>query len=169
MIDYLYLFLAIICFSLLLWWLSGFIFGAPYQPSSDSAVKKMMKLANVKKGEKVADLGSGNGKIVIEFAKKGADATGFEINPVLVWLSRWKIKKLGLQKNAKIIQKSFWDEDLGKFDIVSSFQIWHVMPYLEKKLKKELKKKNARVVSNTWRFRDMKPSKTDGHVYLYKF
>ena len=164
----LYLILGIICFLVILLWLSGFLFGAPYQASSSSAARKMIKLSGVKKGQKVAELGSGNGKLVIEFAKKGAVVTGFEINPFLVWISRWKIGKLRLQKRATIKQENFWNASLSKFDIVSMFQVWHVMPSLEKKLKKEMKK-GAKVVSNTWRLRGMKPARKDGHVFLYKF
>lgn len=152
-----------------LMWLSGFLFGAAFQSSSDKAIEKMIKLSQVKKGEKVAELGSGNGKLVIAFAKKGAKVTGFEINPFLVWWSRRRIKKLGLQKRAFIKKENFWNADLSGFDIVSVFQVWHVMGGIEKKLKKELKKKNARVVSNTWRLRGMKPAKIDRNVFLYKF
>ncbi len=164
----LYLILGIICFLIVFFWLSGFIYGAPYQASSTSAAKKMVKLSQVKKGQKVADLGSGNGKLVIEFAKKRAVVTGFEINPILVLVSRWKIRKLGLQKRATIKQQNFWNVSLSKFDIVSVFQVWHVMPSLEKKLKKEMKK-GSKVVSNTWKLRGMKPARKDDHVFMYKF
>lgn len=164
----LYLILGIICFLIVFFWLSGFIYGAPYQASSTLAARKIIKISGVKKGQKVAELGSGNGKLVIEFARKGAIVTGFEINPLLVWVSRWKIRRLGLQKNAIIKQENFWNVSLSKFDIVSVFQVWHVMPHLEKKMKKEMRK-GTKVVSNTWKLRGMKPTRKDGHVFLYKF
>jgi len=157
--------LLIFCF-----WLSGFLFGAPFQTSSDKSIKNMIKLSRVKKGEKVADLGSGNGKLVIEFAKRGAFVTGFEINPLLVWISRRRIRKLGLQNKAKIKQANFWNANLSRFDVICVFQIGYIMGNLEKKLKKELKrKKRVRLVSNTWKFPDKKPVRKEGHVFLYKF
>lgn len=132
--------------------------GASYEGSSREIVEKMIEFSEVKKGERVAELGSGDGRLVIEFAKRGARVEGFEINPFLVLLSRRKIKKEGLEKNAKIRWKSFWRVDLKEFDVVSVFQIGYVMPRLERKLKRELRK-GARVVSNKWKFRNWKPGR----------
>lgn len=148
-------------------WISSCFFGAPFQPSSNKALKEILTLAKVKRGDKIADLGSGNGKIIIEFAKRGAEAHGFEINPLLVWLSRWRIRKLGLQKKAFVHWKNFMRADLSKFSIITSFQISYIMPGLESKLKKELKR-GSKIISNTWKFPNWKPKKTIGHVYLYK-
>ncbi|MFZ1970731.1 MAG: methyltransferase domain-containing protein [Candidatus Nanoarchaeia archaeon] len=147
-------------------WISSFFFGAPFQPSSNRALKEIIELAKIKKGQKTADLGSGNGKIVIEFAKQGAEAHGFEINPFLVWISRRKIKKAGLQKKAFIHWKNFFKQDFSKFGIITSFQISYIMPELECKLKRELKE-GAKVISNTWKFPNWKPKKRLGDVYLY--
>jgi len=71
-----------------------------------------MKLLDPKKGEKIVDLGSGNGKILFEIAARGATAYGYEINPLLVWRTRWQAKRLGIDKNVKVYWKSFWDVDL---------------------------------------------------------
>ncbi len=147
-------------------WISSAFFGAPFQPSSNKATNEILELAKVKKGQKTADLGSGNGKIVIEFAKRGAEAHGFEINPLLVLWSRHKIKNLGL-KNAFIHWKNFMKQDFSDFDIVTSFQISYVMPELEKKLQRELKPK-SKVISNTWKFPTWKPKRKLGIVYLYE-
>ncbi len=143
------------------------IVGAPFQPSNRKRLDIMMRFSNVKKGEKVVDIGSGNGKVVIEMAKRGAQAHGYEISPLLVWISRRNIKKAGLKGKAFIHWGNFWKVDLSNFDVVSTFQVFYVMPKLEKKLKKELKS-GARVVSNTWKFNDWKPIKKEGGVYLYK-
>lgn len=163
-----YLVLGIALFLVFFFWLSGLFFGAPFQSSSDKAMKTMVRLSGVKKGERVADLGSGTGKLVVEFAKKGAIVTGFEINPLLAWISRRKIKNLGLQKRARIVQANFWKTDLSRFDIITVFQIGYIMKGLERKLGKELTK-GAKVVSNTWKFPGKKPAKTQGYVRLYRF
>lgn len=147
-------------------WISSCFFGAPFQPSSDKELREIMALAKPNKKQKMADLGSGNGKIVIEFAKRGVEAHGYEINPLLVWLSRAKIKRLGLEK-AFIHGGNFMNANLSKFNVITSFQISYIMPGLEKKLKKELKP-NARIISNTWKFPNWKPRRKLGHVYLYK-
>ena len=143
-------------------------FGAPFEPSSRKGLKNIIKLANVKKREKVIDLGSGDGKIVIELAKKGSEVHGYEVNPILVWWSRRKIKKLGLEKKAFIHWKNFWKIDFGDYDVIVLFQVNYVMKKLAGKIKREAKK-DTRVVSNTWKFPGKKPVKKISHVYLYKF
>ncbi len=143
-------------------------FGAPFQPTSKKRVKIITKIANIKKGERVAELGSGSGKLVIALAKAGAEVHGYEINPLLVWWSRRKIKKLGLEKKAFIHKKNFWKVDLKDFDVIILFQVYYIMRKLANKIKKEAKK-GTRVVSNTWKFPGKKPIKNISHVYLYRF
>jgi predicted RNA methylase len=54
---------------------------APYFPTPPLIVEKMLRMGGLKSGEKMFDLGSGDGRIVIMAAKKfGADATGIEID-----------------------------------------------------------------------------------------
>ena len=150
-----------------LFWISVAFLGAPFESTSRKTLKKMIEFSKVKKREKVADLGSGNGKIVIGFAKMGIEAHGFEINPFFVWLSRRKIKKLNLEEKAFIHWKNFWKQNFSQFDLISIFQVGYVMGKLEKKLKNELKK-GSRVISNTWKFPNWKPEKQKGNVYLYE-
>lgn len=137
-----------------------FFFGAPWEPTDKKTLGKMAEFAKIKKGEKIVDLGSGTGTIVIEFARNPLvkEAHGYEINPILVWISRIRIKNLGLQKKAFIHFGNFMNKDLSKFDVVFIFQIFTIMPSLEKKLKKELKK-GSRIVSNTWKFPHLKLKK----------
>lgn len=140
--------------------------GAPYVPSPDAKVKKMIELSRIKKGEKVADLGSGNGKIVIALALQGAEVHGFEINPFLVFYSRRKIKRLNLGDRAFIHLKSLWRQDYSSFDVITLYGVTYIMEGLEKKLRKELKK-GSRVVSNYFRFPTWKAEKAAGGVLLY--
>tara|TARA_Y100000031_G_scaffold123901_1_gene139406 strand:+ start:277 stop:780 length:504 start_codon:yes stop_codon:yes gene_type:complete len=161
------LILGILSLVIFLFWISVVFLGAPFDSTNRKTLRKMIKFSKIKKGEKVADLGSGNGKIVIEFAKRGIEAHGFEVNPFLVWFSRRKIKKLNLEKKAFIHQKNFWKQDFSQFDLISIFQVGYIMGKLEKKLKKELKK-GSRVISNTWKFPNWKPEKQEGYAYLYK-
>lgn len=163
------IFLGIILSILLLLFVSPFVYGAPFETTNTKTLKKMIEFSKIKKGEKVADLGSGNGKIVIEFAKLPAvkEAHGFEVNPLLVWISRRKIKKLNLEGKAFIHRKNFWKQDFSGYDLIIIFQIGYIMKRLGKKLKKELKK-GSRIVSNTWEFKNWKPKKHEGNVYLYE-
>lgn len=99
-------------------------------------------------------------------AKKGAIVHGYEVNPILVWRSRNFIKNAGLEKKAFIHWKSFWGEDLSKFDVITVYGITYIMEKLEKKLQSELKP-GTRVVSNYFTFPTWKPAKQDGEILLY--
>lgn len=141
--------------------------GAPYAPLGKEKIETMLSLLNVKSGEKTVDLGSGDGRIVIEMAKKGAIAHGFEINPILVLIAWWKIKKLGLQKNAHIFWGDFWGKNLSSFDIVTVYLTPHSMKAVEAKLRKEIKPK-GRVAVNFFPFPKWKPAKILDKIYLYE-
>lgn len=142
--------------------------GAPYVGSNQEIIRKMVEISNLKKGDKVADLGSGDGRVIIAFAKEGVESHGYEINPLLVLLSKIKIKKEGLENKAFAHLKSFWRVDFSKFDVVTVFGGFHIMKNLEKKLWKELSEK-GRVVSSTFLFPNWKYARKGGGVYLYKY
>src|SRR5215207_7185865 len=75
---------------------------APYYPTPDTVVDRMLEFGQLKPGEKMFDLGSGDGRIVIMAARKyNADATGIELDTDLYLSSQAKIQKLGLEKTAR--------------------------------------------------------------------
>ena len=141
--------------------------GAPYANTLPSRIEEMMKLAEVKKGERAVDIGSGDGRIVIALAKRGVEAHGYEINPLLVLWSRYKLKRAGVSDRAFIHFKDMWRHDYSDFDLIISCQISYMMGRLEKKLRREIKP-GARVVSNYFTFPTWKPKKKKGYVYLYQ-
>jgi len=141
--------------------------GAIYLPTRKRTVKKMIELSEIKSGEIAVDLGSGDGRLVISLAKAGAEAHGYEINPLLVLISRWNIRKARIGDRAFIHFKNFWKEDFSQFDVIAIFGISRAMEALEKRLKKELKA-GARVVSNAFPFPDWQYAKKEDTVFLYK-
>src|SRR6516225_9629225 len=77
---------------------------APYYPTPETIVEKMLKLGELKAGEKMFDLGSGDGRIVILAAQKfHAEAVGVELDKDLSKQSTAKILKLGLDKSTHIV------------------------------------------------------------------
>src|ERR1700745_1459228 len=77
---------------------------SPYHPTPETIVDKMLRLGELKAGEKMYDLGSGDGRIVIVAAQKfHAEAVGVELVKDLSKKSSARILKLGLDKNARII------------------------------------------------------------------
>ncbi len=141
-------------------------YGAVFASSTPEIIEKMMVFANIKTGEKTADIGSGDGRLVIAMAKRGAEAHGYEINPLLVWLSRRNIKKAGLNGQAFIHWKNLWRVDFSEFSVVTVYGISYMMKKLETKLKKELKP-GARVVSKYFTFPSWPYSKKEDNIYLY--
>ena len=160
----LYLILILFCLAVLYYLRHGAIF----VPTGRQAVAAMVRLAQIKPGMKVVDLGSGDGRIVIAFAQAGVEAVGLEVNPILVWWSRWKIRQAGLP-NAKIITKSFWSVDMADFDVdvVVVFGMTHIMEKLQEKLWRELKP-GSLIISNIFRFPNQTPIQEEGSLRVYR-
>ncbi|MEI6533518.1 MAG: methyltransferase domain-containing protein [Candidatus Roizmanbacteria bacterium] len=143
-----------------------FINGAPYEPSDDDEVKRMVSLLEIKQGEKAVDIGSGDGRVVIAMAEEGAVAYGFENDRYLVKESRRNIQRAKMSHSAFIKQTDFWDENYNLFDKIIVFQFGTVMKRLEKKLESELRD-GTYVVSQFWKFPNWKYVKKISDVYLY--
>ncbi len=141
--------------------------GAIYDPSTPDQTLRMVEMAAVAVGEKAADLGSGDGRVVIALARAGAEAHGFEINPFLVMRSRANIRRAGLQGKAFIHWGSFWRADLSRFRLITVFQVGFIMGRLEAKVKRELAP-GSRIVSHHWRFPSLPQDRLRGDIYLYR-
>lgn len=121
-------------------------FGAPFLPSlmKSKDLNDLQEVFNFLKksgykNNKFIDLGSGDGKVVIEFAKNGYESYGIEINPILALISWLKIK-LKKEKRARIIWGNMWKINLSDFDVIFLFQYQLANNLLEKKIIKEAKR-----------------------------
>jgi cyclopropane fatty-acyl-phospholipid synthase-like methyltransferase len=140
--------------------------GAIYVPTSEKRVEQMIGLLGLKSGQRAADLGAGDGRLVIALAKLGIEAHGYEINPFLVLLARKNIRKAGLESKAFMHFKNLWQEDFGEFNVIALYGMRHMMGKLENKLDKELKSGSV-VISNYFTFPEWKPSRAEDNTYLY--
>ena len=151
---------------------------APYFPTPLTIVDQMLKLGELKAGEKMFDLGSGDGRIVIVAAQKyKANAVGVEFDDSLWRQSSDRIKTLGLVKTASIIHGDLLKQDYSSADLITVYLLpvgnELVTPMLEKQLKK-----GARIVAHDFQFAAWKAEKTvdiddDGEgrshrLYLYR-
>jgi hypothetical protein len=141
--------------------------GAVYVPSSREKTTLMSEMAAVIPGERAVDLGSGDGRVVIELARRGAAAEGYEVNPILVLVSRWNIRRAGMAGRAAVHWRSFWGARLSPYRVVIVFQGSFVMRRLEAKLRRELPR-GARVVSDYWRLPGLAADATLGTIYRYR-
>ncbi len=132
----------------------------PFVPTPQEVVDKMIELAGVKKGDVVYDLGSGDGRIVITAAKKGARAVGFDVDGDLVNESRENIRKAGVQELAEIRQQDILIVDLSGASVVTMY----LLPDVNLKLKPHVlsqMKPGSRVVSHAFDMGDWKPDKVE--------
>lgn len=143
------------------------LIGAPYLPTSLEKVKKIIELADLKLGEKLVDLGCGDGRILIAAAKNGISVVGYEIDPLLCILAKRKIKKAGFENLVKIYCQSFWRINLEQFDVVIIFGAPGIMDRLEKKLLKELKI-GARIISYIFPFPKWELEKKESGIFVYR-
>jgi len=140
--------------------------GAIYVPTKEEKIKIMVNFLEITPGQKIVDLGAGDGRLLIALAKAGATAYGYEVNPFLVSIARKNIKKAGLEDKAFIYLKNLWRQDLRNFDGVVIYPMAHMMARLEKKFEKELRP-GAKVVSKHFVFPNWKPTKSEDDVHLY--
>jgi len=151
---------------------------APYYPTPETVVDKMLQLGGLKAGEKMFDLGSGDGRIVIDAARKyKADATGVELDDSLFKQSMDRIRMLGLSSTARIIHGDLLKQDYSSADLITVYLLPlsndKLSPILEKQLKK-----GTRIVAHDFEFSAWTPVRTqdiddDGEgrshrLYLYR-
>jgi hypothetical protein len=163
----LFLFIVAVVVYLIFWVFVPLGRGALYEPSSPDQTALIAHFADVHPGMRTADLGSGDGRIVMALARQGAEAHGYEVNPILVILSRRNIRRAGLDGTAFIHWKSFWSADLSGYRIITVFQVDYIMPRLEKKVIRELSS-GACIVSHHWRFPTLDPEILRSDIYLYR-
>ena len=133
----------------------------PYVPTPQDVVERMLELAQVKKGDVVYDLGSGDGRIVVTAAKKyGVKAVGFEIDPERIKESRENIRKEGVGKLVEIRQQDIRTVDLSPASVLTMYLLPEVNLMIRPNIWKEMKP-GSRVVSHDFDMGDWKPLKIE--------
>ncbi|XP_033112423.1 ATP synthase subunit C lysine N-methyltransferase-like [Anneissia japonica] len=130
----------------------------PYVPATSRQVQNVFKILAGRTGTLV-DLGSGDGRIVIDAAKHGYKSTGYELNPWLVWYSKLSAARNGVSKNAHFYRTDLWKTDLSNSQNVVIFGVSSMMQQLEQKLVNELQP-GAAVVACRFPFTSWSPSHT---------
>ncbi len=143
------------------------LFGAPYLPTRKRQVNQALDLLALKKGELLVDLGSGDGAVLVEAAKRGIRCIGYELNPLVfcaAYLRVWKYRKL-----VTLRLRNFWKVPIPKETKgVFVFLLDKYMVKLDAKFGSELLK-GTKVVSYTFEIPTRKPVKVSGalNVYIY--
>ena len=130
-----------------------------YVPTPNDVVARMLKVAGVKRGDVVYDLGCGDGRIVVTAARKfGCKGIGFDINPVRIKESLALVKRSKVGKLVQIKNKNIFKVDLRKASVITLY----LLPELNLKLVKQFNKMKpgSRIVSHEYEMKGYKPVKT---------
>lgn len=162
--------LLIIGIVLFLSWLAIVFVGAPYVPTRSRDLAAILKAARLKKGELIVDLGSGDGRLLIEAARSGYRAVGYELNPFLVVATWWRLRTY--RQHADVRMVDFWQTPLP--DDTKAVFVFLAAPFmtrLEKKLEKETKRlgRDIMLVSYGFDFKHRKPVHSEGSLIVYRF
>jgi len=140
----------------------------------------MLTLAEIKPGEVVYDLGSGDGRVVIMAAQEfGAKAVGVELRGDLVKQAQNRVFELSLQGKVKILQSDLFDVNVSPADVVFLYLTTSANEKVKPKLESELRR-GTRVVSHDYEVLGWRPFKVNNFcenpklgypshtIYVYK-
>lgn len=130
-----------------------------YEPSPPAVVDRMLALADLHKGDVIYDLGCGDGRVVIEAAKRfGVRGVGIDIDPKLVALARRNARRAGVQKLVEFREEDLFEADISPASVVTLFLFPDVNMRLRPKLWRDLKP-GTRVISHCHDMGDWKPER----------
>jgi SAM-dependent methyltransferase len=128
-------------------------------PTPPVLVEKMLDMVNLTPQDYVIDLGSGDGRMVIAAAKRGARSLGVEYNPNMVELSRRNAAEAGVAANAAFVQGDMYQADISKASVMALFLLTTNMNVLKPKFLDLAP--GSRIVSNTFGIEGWTPDRTE--------
>jgi SAM-dependent methyltransferase len=132
----------------------------PYVPTPPSVVDAMLELAQVKKGEIVYDLGCGDGRIVIEAAKRyGARGVGIDIDARRIEEARENAKAAGVADRVQFRQQDLFETDFREANVVTLYLLQAINMKLRPRLLAQLKP-GTRIVSHAFDMGNWEPKET---------
>lgn len=141
---------------------------APWWRTSHKTAQAICKLAKIKKGDLIYDLGSGDGTALITAVKEfGASGIGIEIDPLRYWVSKIRIKKNGLSNTITVVRKDFFKQNIKDADVIFVYLVPKALDKLLPKFRKELKK-GTRIISFVYEMKlPLKAEDKKNRIRLY--
>ena len=141
---------------------------APYAETPPEVVAAMLDLAGLQPGERLLDLGSGDGRIVLAAARRGADGLGVDIDPLRVAAAEQAARAAGLAERARFRREDLFATPLGQADVITLYLLAPVNVWLGPRLFAEARP-GTRIVSHAFPIPDREPVATRlvGWVPLY--
>jgi len=142
------------------------MFGAPYLPTLKARTPEALDLLDLKKGQLLLELGSGDGRILREAARRGIEAVGWELNPLLVLYAKainWRYRR-----QVTVKWGNYWRHSWPQADGIYVFLLNPYMAKLDKKITQEIRGK-VKVVSFAFQIPGKKPLKELNGLMLYEY
>jgi hypothetical protein len=142
------------------------LFGAPFLPTLKARTTDALDLLDLKPGQRLLELGSGDGRILREAAKRGIYATGYELNPLLVmwsWLVSFKYRKF-----ITIKLGNYWQAKWPATDGIYTFLLNPYMQKLDTKITQEIRH-DVKVVSFAFKIPDKKAAAELNGMFFYEY
>lgn len=131
----------------------------PYVPTPNEVVTQMLQIANVKKGDVLYDLGSGDGRIVISAAQKyGTRGVGIDINPERISEANANAQAAKVTDRVQFRQQDLFKTDLSEATVVTLYLLPDINVKLRPQLFKQLKP-GTRIVSHDFDMGEWKPER----------
>lgn len=169
-----YLFIAVLFVILVTAAIAG-VKAAPYVPTFQRDVERMLACSEVRKDELVIDLGAGDGRFLITAAKKfGANGIGYELSFLMYLIALLRVFVSGVGSRVSIRYGDFYRASFASADVVCCFLTPYAMKRLEKKFNDECKR-GARVVSYAFKLPVRspeivsKPTSRSTSVFVYRY
>ncbi len=137
--------------------------GAPFVPTRERILRRMMDQAKIQPGQRVYDLGCGDGRFVFAAAAQGAEAVGFELS-FPTWLVA-KVRSL-IHPGSSIRYGDFWKQDYRDADVVFCYLLTSTMQTFKDIIWPQLRP-GCRVVSHAFMMKGVEPVKRDIDVVVY--
>ncbi len=130
----------------------------PFITTPGNVTEAMMEIAAVKAGDHVIDLGSGDGRIVIAAAKRGASGLGVDNDPKLVAESIENAKRAGVSSRARFLEQDLFRTELARASVVTMY----LLPEVNLQLRPAILalRPGTRIVSHDWDMGDWRPDRS---------
>jgi precorrin-6B methylase 2 len=157
----------IICGLVLLAGLAGMAYAqvrldVPYVPTPQDVVDRMLDMAKLTKDDFHIDLGSGDGRIVVTAAKRGARSMGVDLNPIRIAEANENAQKAGVTDRVTFVQGNLFETKIGEANVLTMYLLQGVNLQLRPRILSELRP-GSRVVSHAFSMNDWEP---DQHVNM---
>jgi 16S rRNA A1518/A1519 N6-dimethyltransferase RsmA/KsgA/DIM1 with predicted DNA glycosylase/AP lyase activity len=153
-------FVIIICFGFVL------LRGAPYLPTLKKQIDTALDMLDLNPGQTMLELGCGDGRVLRAAAKRGIKVVGYELNPILVIISRivtWKYRK-----NVKVIWGDIWLKEWPPAEGIFTFLLQKYTSQLNTKIIKTMPKP-VKLVSFAFTITNKKPTREKDGLFLYVY